>query len=273
MPIRSSRLIKKTTGIFLISLLVGLAFPISAYANINNADWCEQQWVKVSSKFGEGGDADLLPLWKKYEPQCAGTVSYEARLSIVYVLLGRTDKARELLTPLVNTSSTYKHLVEFSLLQADAADLTLGGIKVEDVRLLEKKYDIFVKKYPKFLDGYAALGGLQTTLGMHEKAIKSLEIGLRSPMDISGVYRNLTISYSEVGRFKDALLAADKAHELNGEVMSDPYFLLSFARAKAGVNDCEYAVKILKLVSAKFPGIQNSPEFNKTADFINTKAR
>lgn len=262
---------KKTT--FIISLFAALASPTNAYANINKADWCEQQWAKESSRAGgsEAGNADLLLIWKKYEPKCSGTVSYEARLAIAYTLQGQTDQARKLLKPLTNTHSAYKHLVEFSLLQADAADLTLGDITLEHVHQLEKKYAVFVKKHPGFLDGHAAIGGLQTTLGMHEKAIKSLEIGSRSQMDVSGVYRNLAISYSEVGRFKDALTAASKAHELNTEIMSDPYFLLSFAKANAGLNNLDYAAKILKLVSAKFPGVQSSPAFKDTIDFINSK--
>lgn len=181
------------------------------------------------------------------------------------------DKAREVLKPLARTPSDYSYLVDFSLLHADMAEVMNRTIKMEDVRRLEEKYLAFVKRYPEFPDGHGMLGGIQTILEKHDDAIKSLEVGLRSAMDVSGVYRNLTISYTAVGRYEEAIRVADKAFQLNRRLTSDPDFAFALAKADAGIGNFHAAETVLRVIAAKVPEVRSDPDFKEAVDFVTAK--
>lgn len=240
------------------------------------AEWCEQQWRTESAKVADPTPAEyteLLKRWQQYGPKCSGTVVFEARSSIIYSLLEETDKAREVLKGVAGTPSDYRHLADLSSLQADTADVMKGSLTLEDVRGLEEKYIVFVKRYPDFPDGYGILGGFQSLLDKHVEAIKSLEIGLRSSMDVWGVYRNLTISYTALGRYKEAIHAADEAFERNRHLTSDPYFAYALAKADAGVGNFKAADTVLRVIAVKVPGVRRDPEFKEAVDFVMAKMK
>ncbi len=257
-------------------LFVFLFSTMTINAKTQSADWCERQWSIESSSVADLPHPDyelFLKRWLNYADRCSGTVIYESRLVTIYILLNMTDKAREILKPYANSTSAYKSIVEFSLLQADATDVINSKLDLDSVQKLEERYLQFVKKYPDFPDGFAVLGGLQTTLEKHVEAIKVLEVGLRSSMDISGVYRNLTISYTEVGRYNEAMHAADQAYGLKKSLTSDPYFMYAAAKASAGVGNLHTAEVTLRLIAAKKPEVIQDPEFKKAVDFVNSKRK
>src|SRR5262245_52761701 len=100
-------------------------------AKDDKGEWCEQEWRVASAKASEQDPPDnsgLLKHWQKIGQQCAGTGAYEARLAIAYLLLNQSDKARDVLRPLVGQRSAYVHLVDFALLYADATDVMSGPI-------------------------------------------------------------------------------------------------------------------------------------------------
>jgi tetratricopeptide (TPR) repeat protein len=254
-----------------VSLLLGFLLPISMDANSATAEWCEQQWSVESAKAVDRDPPDypgFLTRWQQYGQQCSGTVAYEARLAFAYLFLKQPNKAREVLKPLGKTSSPYRYLVDFALLHADATDITNGVIKREDVIALEQKYAAFVRKYPDFADGYAVLGGLQTALEKHAEAIQSLEAGKQSSMDVSSVYRNLTLSYTAMARYSEALETADKAFRLKNSLKLDQYFVYAFAKASAGTGDLKTAENALRVIATKKPEVRNDPDFKNAVDFV-----
>lgn len=259
----------------LVTLLVTLNLSMTAHGKNVAAERCEQQWRLESAKATEQVPPDYLGLlqrWQKDEKQCAGTIAYEARLALAYVFVKQPDKAREVLKPLIKVRSDYSYLVDFSQLQIDYfTELLYGVSTMENVRKLEGESLAFVKKYPDFPDGYGILGGLQTLLGKHSEAIKSLEVGLHSTMDVSGVYRNLTISYTEVGRYEEAIRASGKAVELNKGLTSDQYFAYALAKADAAVGNLREAEIVLRVIATKKPEARRDPEFKKAVDFVTSK--
>lgn len=243
----------------------------TVHAMNDKAEWCEDQWRIVSANNTVPAQTDysgLLVKWKEYGAECSGTVAYEARLSTIYSLSQNPDKAREVIKAVDATESGYSHLVDLALLQAETAEVLYGELNREDVVLLEKKYLNFVKKYPDFYDGYGILGSIQTILGKYDKAIISLEFGLQSSMELWSVYRNLTISYTEVGYYEKAVKAADAAFERNNQLTSDPYYAYAFAKASAGIGDIKTAETVLKVIATKVPEVRGDPEFKDAVDFV-----
>lgn len=248
------------------------AFLMTSQAKSATPEWCEEQWAVESANTYEQASPNyqvLLQKWQQLSDKCAGTEVYEARLAVVYISLNELDKAREILKPILNKPSKYSYLAEFVSLHADAVEFEKNGqLNDDSMSILEQKYLGFVKKYPDFIEGYAALGNSQAFLDKHEEAIKSFEKALQTPMNKSGLYRNLTISYSAAGRYQDALTASGKAVELNNSLTSDPYFAYALAKADAALGDYESAQMVLKVIAAKVPEVKSTMEFKDTINFV-----
>jgi tetratricopeptide (TPR) repeat protein len=108
-------------------------------------------------------------------------------------------------------------------------------------------------------------------LGRHADAVASLSRALKSSMDLSGVFRNLTISWSALGRYEDAMRAADEAVDLAPDLFTDPSFVYAAARAFAAGGKVDAAVSVLNVIATKRPELRNAPEFWEAAKFV--KAR
>ncbi len=241
-------------------------------ARKSDAAWCERQWSIESANIARETPPDysaLLRRWQGHAPRCAGTVAYEARLAVIYLSLNQPDKAREILKPLAGSRSEYRHLVDFAALLVDYFAALNGPTTTKaDIGRLEGSFRGFTSRYPQFADGQGMLGGLQTLSGKHAEAIKSLELGLHSSMDVWSVYRNLTISYTAVGRYADAIRAGDDAYRLNRGVTSDQYFAYALAKADAGVGKLQDAETVLRVIAAKKPEVRRDPEFKEAVEFV-----
>lgn len=248
---------------------------LKTYAKINAED-CEKKWETESSDVSITQIPDLeglLARWQQSEKQCSGSVVYEARLAMLYALLNRQEKARQALKPYLKEKSKYSYLVELALLQIDEAGLRSKTITESDMEQLEQKYLNFVKKFPEEPAGYAFLGGIQSGLEKHSLAIISLEKALKSTMNLVGVYRHLTISYTSVGRYNDAIKAADEAIKLNRFLTSDQYFVYSLAKSYAATSDFYHAETALRVISAKKPEVRRDLGFKDAVDFVTEKMK
>lgn len=263
---------KKHIVFITVLFIVAAVFLMTSQAKSATPEWCEEQWAIDSAEIYEQASPDyqvLLQKWQQLSDKCGGTVAYEARLAMIYISLNEIDKAREELKPILNKPSKYSYLAEFVSLHADAVKFEKNGqLSDDNMRLLEQKYLGFVKKYPDFIEGYAALGNSQAFLGKHDEAIKSLEKGLQTSMNRMGIYRNLTISYAAVGRYQDALDSADKAYNLNNKLTSDPFFVFALVKTNAALGDFQSAQSALKVIAAKVPEVKNTPEFAEAANFL-----
>ena len=273
---------KFSTGCGGLILLVASAVCSTGLAMANLRDdtaaWCEQQWRTESTRFVVNereapNYAGLIKQWETYRPKCEGTVAYEARLAIALALSGRFEDAKRALAPVEAQQSPHSNLVEIARLQIDTRELLADPVPNKRARLLaiEKRYRDLVRRYPNWPVGFAALGGVQTTLEMHREAVASLEKGKSADADVWGVYRNLAVSYAALGRYKDALQAADEAIDLKPTLMSDPDFVYAGAVANAGLGDFKSARTALQVLVTKRPGVREDPDFAKTLAFIRSR--
>ena len=87
-------------------------------------------------------------------------------------------------------------------------------------------------------------------------------------MNASGVYVNLTISYSALGRYPEAMQAADAAYRHDKSVTGHPYFAYALARAQAATGKLQQAETVLRVIAAKKPEVRRDPEFKKVIEFV-----
>lgn len=259
----------------LFVFLLFTAWVKVADAEVMSPEWCEEQWRTESSHFylEEIQFSNILEKWKTYQEKCKGTVVFESRLAIAYAMLGEFDKAREMLRPLRNLNSQYQYLVNFAAVSVEYLEtFAKKNISEDDVRTVEKRLKVYVSAHPSFPDAWGMLGGMQSLLGDHQAAIVSLGKAKNSSMDTSGVYRNLTISLTELGRYKEAIEAADIAYSMKKSLTSDQYFAYALAKANAGTGNFKSAGTILRVIAAKKPEVRSEPEFKAAVDFVVAKS-
>lgn len=260
--------------ITIASMLLIALLSITVRANSQSAELCEKKWQLESSDTSNNGlpnYENLLEKWKSYHEVCNGTVTYEARLALIYVSLNKVSKARDILNSANSESSPkYGYLLDLTSLHADAVELDMQGqlLDTENLSKLEKKHLDFTKKYPKASEGFALLGNTQSLLGKHNEAIKSLEISLNQLANKWGIHRNLAISYTAVSKYKKAFQSANLAYELNKHLLSDPDFVFALVKTNAALGDYKSAQSGLKVIAARRPEVKNSAEFAEAANFL-----
>lgn len=236
---------------------------------------CEELWKQESAKAIYGGarpdHEGLLARWLSHRLQCAGTVAWEARLAIAYVVAGKPEEARNALAGVQGVPSAYAHVVDLASLQVEYFGLAQGPVTKDRLEAVEKQFEAYVRKHPGVPEGHAQLGALRTMLGKHADAVASLTKALKSPMDLSGVYRNLTISYSALGRYAAAIKTADEAVDRGPDMFMDPPFVYAAARAFAAGGQIQAAVNALNVAATKRPELQKDPEFWDAANFVKAK--
>lgn len=259
---------------------IAAAFGVGAETlSGSRAEWCEQQWLGESRRFvsEQRGSPDLLGLvdqWRAYRSKCGGSVAYEARLAVLLAMTGRSSEARVQLAPVLGpgAKSSYANLVELAQLQIETWEILADSEARQRERLLEveKKHRNLVRRYPDWPIGLAVLGGLQTNLGLHSEAVSNLNRAKSADSDMFGIYRNLTISLAALGRYRDALDAADIAVEMNQALFSDPEFVCAGAIANAGLGQFKSARLTLQVLVSKQPNLRHDSNFALAVSTVKT---
>ncbi len=264
----------KKTLLTLLALLPLTFVAKEATSGTMPPEWCEEKWqAETSALYPETGQSvNVAETWLKYKDQCEGTVTFESRLAIAYAMNGQFDNARNVSQSITAKDSKYEYLATFSGIAIDYFGIMhKDRISEFDVRTIKDKLVAYVGKYPDFPDANGLLGGLYSMLGEHQAAIASLERAKDTKMDASGVYRNLTISLTEVGRYQEAINAGNTAYRLKKAVTSDQYFAYAIAKADAGIGDFKSAITALQVIAHKKPEVRSDPEFKATVDFVKNK--
>ena len=145
----------------------------------------------------------------------------------------------------------------------------LEDARAEDrLRQLEPLFREFTRKHPEFPEALGIHGGILTMLGRHAEAIGPLRASLKSSMAAWGVYRNLTVSYAAMERWREAMDAADEACTLERGVTGDPHFACAAAMASAGLGDLKSAETMLRVIAMKRPESRQDPDCRKAAAFV-----
>lgn len=259
------------------SLVIASLSAIALTAQAAHADVarnCEQKWIEESAHFTKQSPADydgLLRYWLEQGPTCRGTVVYEARLAIAYSFNQHPDQARQVLASLQKSTSPYSYLIELSELTIESDLVLKQGANEASAKQLEKRFLAFVKKYPAIPEGQAMLGGILTGLDKHEEAIKALRVGLKSSGNLSGVYRNLTVSLASLERFQEALSAANQAFKMDRNLSGDAYFVYAVAKSNAALGQFKEAETALRLIAAKRPEVRRDPDFKEAVEFVTAR--
>jgi tetratricopeptide (TPR) repeat protein len=249
------------------ALAVVAVFAVGTTAQ---AESCEQQWWADSARFVDQATPDyktLLAEWQAREPDCKGTGIYEARLATIFTMLEQPAKAHKTLQSLKNVPEPYKDDVALARILAEHQELVIAGkTEVSSLENVEAKYISFVEQYPTSLEGRALLGGLETVLGKHREAIHHLARATHSktPGQLHGVFRNLTISLAHVGKYEEAYRAAGKTIEFRKESMADPWFMCAAARAQVGLGRLDDAETTLGVLITKTPDFEADREYQET---------
>ena len=259
----------------IFTVLFSFSFYVNAAPKSNSPEWCEVQWRAESSSLDidSAQSSNIVERWEMHRKNCESTTVFESRLAMAYALSGQFEKARKVVQSIDAHQTKYQYLAAFSGVVVDyLSTYSQKTIHEADVLKIKEKLLAYVSKYPDFPDAQGLLGGIQSFLGDHKAAIGSLERAKNTTMDASGVYRNLAISYAEVGRYQEAIGAADTAYGMKKTLTSDQYFMYALAKANAGEGDFKAAENALRVIAAKKPEVRRDPNFKEAVDFVIAKS-
>lgn len=272
---------KKSIFTHPISLLVGAVVlsisQLTDAAPLSLDEQCERQWIIDSGSMSSTSgltDGTLLKKWRSLEGRCGGTSIYWGRLAMIQLLSNDLQGAKNSLAKDGAGDNSYGYATDAAKVQIQVQERLASKkpLKKSEIVDFENAYQKIVEKYPKWPTGYALLGGMQTLLGKHLDAIKSLGIAQKGDAyQLWGVYRNLTISLSALDKHKEALDAADQAGALNGDLLADPSFVYAVATSHAALGYLDDAENFLKIIATKRPDVKQDPDYIKAVDFY--KAR
>ena len=139
---------------------------------------------------------------------------------------------------------------------------------------LEKRIITFTEKHQNLIEGYTLLSSVKLARGDYNGAIQYagksayLEGGLSFETG-----RTLSIAYTEVKKYKQAVEVGNGASKLYNELFLDKYFMLAMVRSYYGSGNLDMASRILKLLVTKNPKIINDNDVQKYARFLQGKLK
>jgi len=264
-----------------ITWLSLIAIPTMASpASADNGDSCEAKWSANSAQFVNQENPDysgLLAYWQQQASECKGTGAYEARLAVIYLYLDQPREARSALEQARKRRSRYASLIELVAFMSESFALVAQS-PIDEVKMEEfgKRVYAYASRNPERADVLAYAGGIQTTLGHHDRAIALLEKALAlskagQPISLAGLYRNATISYAALQRYSEAYDAGGAALSENKGVMADAEFMYAVINTQAELGQLDAAKTSAEVLVAKTPAVRTDPEFAALVAYLKDK--
>ena len=262
-------------------LLSALTYFVLALLTLNaRADQaldsqCDERWSKLSAAAGSNYN-QLLSFWTEEAARCRESQRYLARLALIDFFLDRPADGKVLLSELSAAQLQAEPLNKLALLLIDGsmmkADPTHGESAFASLEARTREY---VKENPNDLVGASLLGDLLSEMGQYDSAI-DIYVRVLNSMKPSpkgaGILRNLTITYSEAGRYQEAYDAASMALAQKHELVDDLYFVCAIARAQAAIGKIDGAKNSLTLLATKHPDVRADSVFRSAVQFVTERA-
>ena len=237
------------------ALLVGMALPPTARGR--DAKACEEMCTREFREAETVDNADdayrgVLQRLLSRKESCAGTVIYEARLSIAYSINQDYEHARQVIEP-YRGRREYAAWIDLALVYAQH----YRGFRTrERVVPLEQALTSFVERHPDVPEAWETLGYVRLLLGRFDPARVALEAAVAAPLEPERVYRDLTICYVQTGRYAEGLAAAHKAYR-DGDWANYPTFTLYTAQALMAYGELRTAEAILGEMLTQHPELRS----------------
>lgn len=258
---------------------IGILVMHPAFASAALEEQCERLWITESGSLpylaSDAGRTALVNQWKLRESECRNTAVYWGRLAAIQALNKDLIAARTSLGSAPKDSpDKYRYAVDFAAAVVAMQErlASPSPLRAVDVAEFEKLFSAVVKKHPGWPPAYGMLGAMQTLQGKHALAIKNLRVALSGDAyQRSGVYRNLTISLTSLGRFAEAAAASDRFAELNENALADADFAISAAISHTELGDAADARDILRGAAIRNPAIVDDPDYVKALELVMRK--
>lgn len=257
-----------------MKLLIGLLTLFAggnALAAESRAQACDRQWLEESGPYVNRAVPDhaaLLKYWLAQKKKCAGTVTYEARLGLIHYFLNDYAEARRVLGSVKDQRSPYYPLIEFVSLTIDLSEIDNLEAAAQPAALNKgrERLEDYTRRNPTSAEGFVMLGSVLSYLEEWPQALDALQQAKRhiSPqVSQMGLQRNLAIVNTELGRYEEALDAAQEALVYTTSLQGDPPFMLAVMRSYAALGRAEEAAKATQSLVDRVPGVTKAPEFHR----------
>lgn len=156
-----------------------------------------------------------------------------------------------------------------SALQLAAQDDVLDD---EEYRDVQNKYQSLVDQFPEWFEGYSGLALLEVMRNNCEVAVKHATVANSKQANSTSFYA-LTLCYAKMGRYEDAVSAANTTVSLNESLTKNSEFMIHSAFAFTEVGKYEVARNLLAMILKEKPEIKSDERFLKVGRNLAARMR
>jgi tetratricopeptide (TPR) repeat protein len=221
---------------------------------------CNDEWRQTLQSTATA--EDKIRAWSGLKEKCDISGLYEYRLGTLYALAARYDEARSVAQTALSQGTPYEKELLSVLANADMLRENL------DASLLD--YETLIKKYPDYYDGYAGVGAVKLLQHKFEESIQYLNEAAKRQRTLD-IYRNLTIAYSLLGRYEEAVKAINEGYAIDRFIVKDREAMHAAAISYVHLGKLHAADGFLKMLLQADPQAANDPQIHKTMTYVSKK--
>ncbi|THB73369.1 MAG: hypothetical protein D6B28_03765 [Gammaproteobacteria bacterium] len=234
---------------------------------------CDDLWGQMHGKLINDPSIsykELLADWQNIDSKYKALDSYYYHLATIYLALNDIEPAEENLRNAIEIKQGYLQLAELALLHVELKKLMIFDVVDRSRYLtLHNKYLEVLEKNSESGNAYEQIAILENLLEMHSEAIEHSIKAIELKENSWASYRNLVISYTNLGEFKKAVDAVEKAYAINKRLYYDIDFMLASAASFAAIGQDDVSMNILNKLLELQPKVDTSEDFHRTIEFIN----
>ena len=249
-------------SVFIFALAAGSTTTIAATVNTNK---CDEEWKQVLDDKRFSDIQRKIKRWESLAPTCGRSGLYESRLGALYTRGKMFEKAQTIIEQGLAQKTSYE-----KELLSGLADIDL--IK-QDWGRAGQAYELIIKKFPDWYDGYQGLGSVKLSQQNFIEAVKYLNEANKYQHHVT-TYRQLTIAHHQLNQHEQAIKALNAAFELDQElIVKDRDAMLSGAISYTKIGKYKVASGIIGMLLEARPDLRGDAEIARIQSFVDKKLK
>ena len=232
----------------------------------NSGSACEDKWNSLFSGSSRRGVSELIKIWLNEKNLCLNSGFYEFKLGWLYIYSEEYTKALNTFKRGIEKNKGYVKDLKLGIADVSFNRASRAGQKSE-YAIAESLYREMIQEYPTWHAPYEQMAALKLLQDEFESSVEYGENSVRI-QPTAYAYRNLAISYQNIGQYEKCIEAMNDGYELDKTLFEDKNLMLSTSVSYTKLKKFELARNTLAVLMQNREGIENDPDFNMVLNYL-----
>lgn len=227
-------------------------------------DFCELEWNNLLLNEAYSNNLPKkIDFWLDFESKCNDSDFYYLKLGWLFIEAGDFNKANKAFVSGSKITGAYQVDIELGLIDLTFQRATRGlNLDLALVNKSKREMELFIKDNLNRSDAYALMSGIQLVLKEYQTSIKYAEKAIEFG-HIPVAYRNMAISYGQLGKAGETVEFAGKAVGLSPSLEGDRDLMLAASMGYYELGNIELAYGTMRLLIDANPSLIKDPLVKK----------